>query len=77
MFAEDFERRVLAFDMPAAAAYAEVFAARRRAGRPVATVDLMIAAIARSHRADVVTRDVADFAGCGVAVVNPWSAQGG
>jgi predicted nucleic acid-binding protein len=75
MFIEDFEQRVLAFDMPAATAYAEVFAARRRAGRPAATVDLMIAAIARSHRAEVVTRDVADFAGCGVAVVNPWSAQ--
>ena len=43
MFLEDFEGRVLPFDMDAAIAYADIFAARRRAGRPTATVDLMIA----------------------------------
>ncbi len=32
MFIEDFEGRVLAFDMAAAALYAELFAARKRAG---------------------------------------------
>lgn len=72
MFMEDYEGRVLPFDMDAAAAYAEIFAARRRAGRPSATVDLMIAAVARSRSASVVTRNVADFDECGVAVVNPW-----
>ena len=34
MFADDFQGRVLPFDTEAAAAYAEVFAARRKAGRP-------------------------------------------
>ena len=72
MFAEDFEGRVLPFDMEAAVAYADIFAARRRAGRPAATVDLMIAAIARSQGVTVVTRNVADFEACGVAIVNPW-----
>jgi len=72
MFLEDFEGRVLPFDTAAAAAYAEIFAARRRAGRSLATLDLMIAAIARCHGAGVVTRNVADFDGCGVSVVNPW-----
>ena len=38
MFVEDFEGRVLPFDMAAAVAYAEVFAARRLAGRPTATL---------------------------------------
>src|ERR1700736_4365989 len=46
MFLEDFEGRVLPFDMEAAIAYADIFAARRRADRPAATVDLMIAAVA-------------------------------
>jgi toxin FitB len=50
MFMEDFEGRVLPFDMAAAVAYAEVFAARRLAGRPTATLDLMIASIARPRR---------------------------
>ena len=53
-------------------AYAEVFAARRKAGRPSGTIDLMLAAIARVHGASVVTRNVADFEGVGVAIVNPW-----
>jgi predicted nucleic acid-binding protein len=72
MFQEDFFERVLPFDVAAADAYAELFAARKRAGRPPATIDLMIAAIASSHGASVVTRNVADFDGCGVAIVNPW-----
>ncbi len=72
MFSEDFEHRVLPFDMSAAAAYAVIFAGRRRIGRPAGTVDLMIAAIARSNGASVVTRNVADFEGCGVRVVDPW-----
>jgi hypothetical protein len=75
MFLEDFAGRVLPFDTAAAVAYADIFAARQRAGRPVATVDLMIAAVARSQRASVVTRNVADFAACGVTVVNPWDMR--
>jgi predicted nucleic acid-binding protein len=72
MFMEDFERRVLPFDQDAAAAYAEIFAARRRAGRPAATLDLMVASIARSRGASVVTRDVRGFEDSGVTVINPW-----
>jgi predicted nucleic acid-binding protein len=74
MFLEDFEGRVLPFDMDAAIAYADIFAARRRAGRPSATVDLMIASVARSHNASVVTRDISGFEGCGLTVINPWDA---
>ncbi|MDQ2803610.1 MAG: type II toxin-antitoxin system VapC family toxin [Pseudomonadota bacterium] len=72
MFVDDFDGRVLSFDTEAAAAYAEVFAARRKAGRPSGIVDLMLAAIARVRGASVVTRNVVDFDGVGVAIVNPW-----
>jgi predicted nucleic acid-binding protein len=75
MFLEDFEGRVLPFDTAAAIAYAELFAARRRAGRPAATVDLMIASVARSNGASVVTRNVADFAACGIAIINPFQSR--
>jgi len=34
----------------------------------------MIAAVARTQGASVVTRDSSGFEGCGVAVVNPWQA---
>ncbi len=73
MFEEDFEGRVLPFDAVAASAYAEIFAMRRLAGRPTATLDLMIAAIARAHGAGVVTRDRGGFEGCGLMVVDPWA----
>ena len=72
MFEEDFFGRVLPFDSAAASAYADVVAGRRRAGRTTEGLDLMIAAVARSRGAGVVTRDVGGFTDCGVEVVNPW-----
>jgi predicted nucleic acid-binding protein len=75
MFLDDFEGRVLPFDSLAAEGYADMYARRRRAGRPVATTDLMIAAIARVHGASVVTRNITDFDTCGVPIVNPWTAK--
>jgi len=75
IFAEDFEGRILPFDTDATAAYAEIVAARRRRGRPTAPLDLMIAAVAVSHNASVVTRDTKGFEGCGVTLVNPWQVS--
>ena len=72
---EEFEGRVLSFDTDAATAYAELYAMRRQAGRPSATLDLMIASIARSHGASMVTRDVGGFDGCGLTLINPWEAS--
>ena len=72
MFAEDFQGRILPFDGEAAAVYAEMFAARRKAGRPAGTIDLMLASIARARGAGVVTRNVSDFEGVGLTVINPW-----
>jgi hypothetical protein len=70
--AEDFAGRVLPFDSAAARAYAPIAAARRAAGRPIAEADCQIAAIARAHGAALATRNVGDFEGCGVAIVDPW-----
>jgi toxin FitB len=72
MFLHDFDGRILPFDADAAAAYADIFAARRRAGLPTAPLDLMIAATARANAASIVTRDVQRFEECGLPVVNPW-----
>lgn len=67
--------RVLSFDRAAAAAYGEIAAKRRAAGRPVATADGQTAAVARAHGAVLVaTRDAGRFQGCGVQVANPWTA---
>ena len=65
--------RVLAFDRAAATAFGEFAARRRGAGRPVATADAQIAAIARARGAALLaTRDTGGFQGCGVRLVNPW-----
>ena len=72
MFAEEFEGRILPFDEDSARAFAGIVAARDAAGRPISQLDAMIAAIARSHRAAVATRNTADFQHCGVDAVNPW-----
>jgi predicted nucleic acid-binding protein len=74
MFEDEFDGRVLPFDAAAAIAYADIFAARRRAGRPIAPLDLMIAAVARTKSASMVTRDTGGFADCGLTLINPWEA---
>jgi len=72
MFAEDFGGRILGFGTDAAPAYARIASDRRRAGRPISHFDAQIAAIARSTGAAIATRNVADFDGCGVTLVDPW-----
>lgn len=67
-----FADRVLPFDRSAAGAHAKIAAARRKAGRPISQADCQIAAIAAARGGSVVTRNVRDFEGTGVAVVNPW-----
>ena len=68
--------RILPFDGSAARHYAEILAIKKKSGRPTAPHDSMIAAIARSLGMAVATRNVRDFAGVGVDVIDPW-ADGG
>ena len=75
MFAQDFDGRVLPFDMEAARAFSVMTAARRASGRPMSPFDAQIAAIARSRGAALATRNTADFANCGVTVLNPWGEK--
>jgi predicted nucleic acid-binding protein len=74
IFEDDFGGRILPFDQAAASHYAALFASRREAGRPAGQADLMIAAVARAHGASLVTRNVSDFEGCGIPILNPWEA---
>lgn len=74
MFDQDLHGRILAFGSDAARPYARIATERRRAGRPISQFDAQIAAIARTAGAAVATRNVADYDGCGVRVINPWEA---
>jgi len=72
MLAEDFADRILPFDSAAAVSYARIASQRRKSGRPIAEADAQIAAIAQSRGATLATRNVTDFTGCGVDLINPW-----
>ena len=69
-----FECRVLEFDTPAAHAFAGVQAGASAAGNPISFADGAIAAIAAAHGFAVATRNVRDFKGTGVEVIDPWAA---
>lgn len=72
MFKEDFAGRILPFDIDSARAFSQIAARRRSEGKPVAEFDAQIAAIASVHDAVVATRNVADFEGSAIRVINPW-----
>jgi hypothetical protein len=72
IFAEDLAGRVSPFDSAAAREFADIAASRHRAGRPISEADACIAAIARSRGAALATRNVGDFAGCRLELIDPW-----
>lgn len=76
LLSERFSGRILAFDEPAASAFAQIVAGRERLGRPIAYLDAMIASIARSHASAIATRNTRDFEHCGIRVLDPWTEAG-
>jgi predicted nucleic acid-binding protein len=69
-----FEWRIYSFDMASAERLADVVAICRRRGTPINLADAQIAATALAHNhTPLATRD-SDFAGLGLAVVNPWTS---
>lgn len=70
---EDFAGRILAFDGPAAAAYARIGADRKAVGRPISQFDCQIAGIARANAMALATRNQRDFEGCGIELIDPWT----
>jgi predicted nucleic acid-binding protein len=74
-----FAGRVFAFDAAAAEAAAKLLGAARAGGLglhqlPAKLADLQIAGIAAAYGLDLVTRNVRDFAGLGLTLVDPWTA---
>lgn len=74
IFGTELAGRILPFDSAAAHAYAGLTVLRRRAGRSIGPFDAQIAGIALSRGCALATRNIADFEGTGLALVDPWSA---
>jgi predicted nucleic acid-binding protein len=69
-----FGTRILPFDEAVARRWGALSAQSEKKGRKLKVADAMIAATALVHDLTVVTRNVKDFAGQGVAVFNPWGS---
>ena len=67
-----FDDQVLPVDDRAAEHYAAIASRRERAGKPIAGFDALIAAVCRAHGAILATRNVPDFDGTGIEVIDPW-----
>jgi hypothetical protein len=66
--------QVLRFDRVCAAVYGEIRYGREAVGRQTGVEDAMIAATARAYgMQSIITRNIKDFAECGVALVDPWA----
>ena len=68
-----FEARILPIDEAVAEAWGSIVARREAAGRPIGSMDAFVAATAEVHQLTLVTRNEADFEGCDVTVLNPFS----
>jgi predicted nucleic acid-binding protein len=69
-----FSGKILGIDGAIADRWGLLTAQEKRTGRPLAAIDGLLAATALHHNLTMVSRDVSDFAGAQVAVVNPWEA---
>lgn len=67
-----FDGRILPFDQQAAQAFARINANAQAIGNPISFADGAIAAIASAHGFMLATRNVRDFKGTPIEILNPW-----
>jgi hypothetical protein len=67
-----FADQVVPVDTAAAEYYAVIASGRERAGNPISAFEALIAAVCRSRGAALATRDVSDFVGTGIEIIDPW-----
>ena len=68
-----FGGRILSFDANAAKAFAKTNASAQGQGNPMGFADCAIAAIARANGFALATRNLHDFKGAGVSLIDPWA----
>jgi predicted nucleic acid-binding protein len=71
---ERFHGRVLDVDRRVADCWGHLMARCQRSGRTPTAMDAFFAATAESHGLTLVTRNVRDFEGLNVPLLNPWDA---
>lgn len=72
IFSVSLGHRIIPFCSNAAECFADIAVERRRQGKPINEADAQIASIVIVQKAVLATRNIADFEGCGIRLVNPW-----
>jgi predicted nucleic acid-binding protein len=67
-----FAGRILPVDAAVADRWGLFAAAAKSEGKPLSTIDGLLAATALQHNLTIVSRNVSDFANLRVQVLNPW-----
>jgi len=67
-----FAGRILPIDAATADRWGLLAAEAKRMGKPLSIVDGLLAATALHHNLTMVTRNVSDFKGFSIPVLNPW-----
>jgi len=69
---EQYESRIIPIDLAVAENWGETQGISENEGKPIPTIDGLIAAVARIHNLILVTRNEQDFENCSVFILNPW-----
>lgn len=70
-----FHNRLLEIDLKVASCWGSLVADAEKAGRPLATIDSLLAATAKAHQLTLATRNTKDFEASQVPLLNPWTAS--
>lgn len=70
-----FEQRVIPVDQPVAIAWGDLMGLAKRSGRGFSSIDGLIAATAIAHDLTLATRNIRDFEGFEIELVDPWTER--
>lgn len=67
-----YRNRLISIDESVAIAWGDIVAKTSKTGRVLPTIDSLIAASAIVHQLTIVTRNIKDFEGLNIPLINPW-----
>ena len=70
-----FNGRILSADAEAMLAWGKIFAKLEKSGKTIPAIDSIILALAAHNHCILVTRNVDDFKGTGIKIINPWTEE--
>jgi len=72
MLLEDYRSRIYSIDLAVAENWGTIQGNAEKKGKPMSSLDSLIAAIAYTHNLILVTRNVRDFKASDLPIQNPW-----